>query len=106
MDWFCSGDSLTHMVLDSDPLKIIYCSAIRPRTLKNPNQRIVAAEGEEDHQPHSKMLKLLISSRDDGTPTKPDIPTVFLKSRHDDGPTQASLYLSSTQMISLEGPFY
>ena len=35
------GDFLTHMVLDADTLKIIYRSAIRPRTLKNPNQRLV-----------------------------------------------------------------
>ena len=28
--------------------------AIRPRTLKNPNQRLVATGGEEDHQPHPK----------------------------------------------------
>ena len=34
------GDSLTHKVLDADTLKIIYRSAIRPRTLKNPNQRL------------------------------------------------------------------
>ena len=34
------GDSLTHVVLDADTLKIIYCSAIRPRTLKNPNQKL------------------------------------------------------------------
>ena len=31
--------------------------AIRPRTLKNPNQRLVATGGEEDHQPHSKIIK-------------------------------------------------
>ena len=37
------GDSLTHIILDADIHKITYCSAIRPRTLKDPNQRIVAA---------------------------------------------------------------
>ena len=41
------GDSLTHMVLDVDTLKIIYRSAIRPRTLKNPNQRLVDAGGKK-----------------------------------------------------------
>ena len=37
------GDSLTHMILDADSLKIIYTSAIRPRTPKNPNERIADA---------------------------------------------------------------
>ena len=46
--------------------------AIRPRTLKNPNQRHVATGGEEDHQPHSKTLKQLTSSMDDGKSTMPD----------------------------------
>ena len=83
------ADSLTHMVLNADTLKIIYCTAIRPQTPKNPNQRLVAAGEEEDHQPHSKTLKLPSSSTDDGTPTLPDVPTVFIKSRHDDGPTSS-----------------
>ena len=48
------GDSLTHMVLDADTFKIIYRSAVRPRSLKNPNQRLIEAGGEEDHLPHSK----------------------------------------------------
>ena len=52
------GDSLTHMVLDADTFKIIYHSAIRLRTFKNPNQRLVEAGGEEDHQPHSKTLNI------------------------------------------------
>ena len=39
------GDSLTHMVLDDDTLKIIYRNAIRPWTLKNPNQRLVKGRG-------------------------------------------------------------
>ena len=43
-----------------------------------PDQRLVAAGGEEGHQPHSK---------DVGTPTKPDTPALFIKSRHDDGLT-------------------
>ena len=51
------GDSLTHMVLDAVTLKIIYRSAIRPRTPKDPNTRLVDAGGEEDHQPHKKSTK-------------------------------------------------
>ena len=80
------GDSLTHMVLDADTLKIIYRSAIRPSTLKNPNQRLVDAGWEEDHQPHSKPLK---HPTDDDKPTQPDVPTVFIKSTHDDHPTSS-----------------
>ena len=83
------GDSLTHMVLDVDTLKIIYRSAIRPRTLKIPNQKLVDAGGEEDHQPHSKTLKHPTSLSDGGKPTQPDVPTVCIKSRHDDGPTSS-----------------
>ena len=77
------------MVLDADTLKIIYRCAIRPRTLKNPNQRLVGAGEEEDHQPHYKTLKHPTSSSDGDKPTEPDIPTVFIKSRHDDGPTSS-----------------
>ena len=83
------GDSLTHMVLDAYTFKIIYRNAIRPRILKNPDQRLVEAGGEEDHQPHSKILKHPTSSSDIDKSTKPDLPTVFVKSRHDDGPTSS-----------------
>ena len=63
------------MVLDADTMKIIYRSAIRPRTLKNPNQSLVDAGGEEDHQPHSKPLK---HPTDGDKSTGPDVPTVFM----------------------------
>ena len=52
------GDSLIHMVLDSDTLKIIYRSDIRPGALKNPNQRLVDAGGEEDHQLTPRPLNI------------------------------------------------
>ena len=51
------GDSLTHMVLDAETIKIIYRSALRPESPKDPNKRLVDAGGggggggEEDHQP-------------------------------------------------------
>ena len=38
-----SEECAAYMVLDADTLKIIYCTAIRPRTLKNHSQRLVAA---------------------------------------------------------------
>ena len=83
------GDSLTHMILDADSLKIIYRSAVRPTPLKNPNQRIADTGGEDDHQPHSEPLKYPTSSSDGDKPTQPYVPTVFIKSRHDDGPTSS-----------------
>ena len=58
-------------------------------TTTMPDQRLVAAGGEEDHQPQPKTLKHTTSSTDVGTPTKTDTPIVFMKSRHDDGPTSS-----------------
>ena len=51
------GDSLTHMVLDAVTNKIIYRSALRSRTPKDPNKRLVDAGGEEEHQPHENPAK-------------------------------------------------
>ena len=45
-------DALTHIGFDAVTLKITYRSALRPRTPNDPNQRLVDAAGEEDHQPH------------------------------------------------------
>ena len=39
------GDSLTHLVLDAVTLKIIYRSALRPRTPKDPNKSLLLLEG-------------------------------------------------------------
>ena len=39
------GDSLTHKVLDAETLRIIHRSALRPRTLKNPNKGLLMMEG-------------------------------------------------------------
>ena len=82
-------------------LKIIYRSAIRPRTLKNPNQRLVNAGGEEDHQPHSKPLKHPTSSSDllNQMSQLSSSNQGMMMVQH-----QASLCLSSIQMILLEGP--
>ena len=52
------GDSLTHKNLDAETFKIIHRSALRPRTLKNPNKRLVDDGGEEDHQPHKNPLNI------------------------------------------------
>ena len=83
------GDSLTHMVLDAETLKLIYGSALWPRSPKDPNKRLVDAGGEEDHQPHSKPIKHPTPLPDGEKLAQPATPTVYIKSRHDDGPTSS-----------------
>ena len=84
------GDSLTHKVLDAVTLRIIHRSALRPRTLKNPNIRFVDDGGEDDHQPHSKPIKHLTSLPDVGKSEQSYTPTTdYIRSRHDDGPTSS-----------------
>ena len=83
------GDSLTHMILDAVTNKIIYRSALRPRTPKDPNKRIVDAGGEEDHQPHEKLTKHPTPVPHGEKSAPSDTPTVYIKSRHDDGPTSS-----------------
>ena len=100
------GDSLTHMVLEAETLKIIYRSALRPRSPKDPNKRLVDAGGEEYHQPHSKPTKHPTPVLDGEKSVQPATPTVYIKSRHDMVQPQASLCQSSTLMTLLEGPFY
>ena len=83
------GHSLTHMVLDDVTLKIIYRSALRPRTPKDPNKRLVDAGGEEDHQPHGKPTKHLTPVPNGEKSAQSDTPTVYINSSHDDGPTSS-----------------
>ena len=83
------GDSLTHMVLDAVTLKSIYRSALRPRTPKDPNKRRVDAGGEEDHQPHEKPTKHPTPVTNGEMSAPSDTPIVYIKSRHDDGPTSS-----------------
>ena len=68
-------------------LKIIYRSALRPRTPKDPNKRLVDAGVEEDHQPHGKPTKHPTPVPNGEKSAQSDTPTVYIKSRHDDGPT-------------------
>ena len=82
-------DSLTHMVLDAVTLKIIYRSALRPRTPKDPDQRLVDAGGEEDNQPHGKPTKHPTPVPNGEKSAQSDTLTVNIKSRHDDGPTSS-----------------
>ena len=100
------ADSLTHLVLEAETFKIIYRSALRPRSPKDPNKRLVDAGREEDHQTHSKPTKHPAPVPDDEKSAQPATPTVYIKSRHDDGPTSSKPCQSSTLMTLLEGPFY
>ena len=83
------GDSPTHMVLDAETLKIIYRSALRPTTPQDPYKRLVDAGGEEDQQPQSKPTKHLTLVTDGEKSAQSDTPAVYIKSRHDDGPTSS-----------------
>ena len=86
---FAEQDSFTHMVLDAVTLKIIYRSALRPRTPKDPNKRLVDTGGEEDHQSHEKPTKNPTPVPNGEKPAPLDTPTVYNKSRHDNGPTSS-----------------
>ena len=84
------GDSLTHTVLDAVTNKTIYRSSLRPRTPMDPNKRLVDAGGEQEHQPHEKPTKIHPTPVLNGEKSAPsDTPTVYIKSKHDDGPTSS-----------------
>ena len=94
------------MVLGADTFKIIYRSALRLRTLKDPNKRLVDGGGEEDHQPHSKPIKHPTSISDGEKSAQPDTPTISSNQNMMMVQPQASLCQSPTQMTWLEGPFH
>ena len=71
------------MVLDAVTNKIIYRSALRPRTPKDPNKRLVDDGGEEDHQPHENPTKHPTPVPHGEKSAPSDTPTVYIKSRHD-----------------------
>ena len=77
------------MVLDAVTNRIIYRNALRPRLPKDPNKRLVDAGGEEDHQPHEKRTKHPTPVPQGEKSALPDTLTVYIKSRHDDGPTSS-----------------
>ena len=83
------GDSLTHMGLDAVTLKIIYRSALRPRTPKDPNKWLADDGGEKDHQSHEKPTKHPTPVPNGEKPAPSDTPTDYIKSRHYDGPTSS-----------------
>ena len=66
------------MVLDAETLKIIYRSALRPRSPKNTNKRLVDAGGEEDHQPHSKPTEHPTPVPEGEKSAQSDSPTVYI----------------------------
>ena len=68
----CKGASEKRKLTQYVTNTVLPCAcAIRPRTLKNPNQRLVATGG-GDHQPHPRTMEHPTSPTDDGTPTMPD----------------------------------
>ena len=77
------------MVLDAVTNKIIYRSALRPRTPKDPNKRLVDAGGEEGLQSHKNSIKHPTPVPNGEKSAPSDTPTVYIKSRHDDGPTSS-----------------
>ena len=77
------------MVLDAVTNKIIYRSALRPRTPKDPKERLVDAGGEDDHQSHEKPTKHPTQLPNGEKSAPSDTPTVYIKSRQDDGPTSS-----------------
>ena len=91
--WVCLAeycrDSLIHIGLAAETLNIIYRSALRPRSPKDPNKWLVDAGGEVDHQPHSNPTKHPTPVPDDERSAQSTTPTVYIKSRHDDGPTSS-----------------
>ena len=99
------GDSLTHMVLDTVTLKIIYRSALRPRTPKDPNS-LLMLEGRKitslTENPQNIQLQCQM-----GRSQLNQIPLLSISNQ---GmmmvQPQASLCQNSTLMTLLEGPFY
>ena len=77
------------MVLDAEIIRNIHRSALRPRTLKNPNKKLVDDGGEEDHQPHSMTIKHPTSLSNSEKSDQLCTPTVYIGPRHDDGPTSS-----------------
>ena len=77
------------MVLDAVTHRIICRSALRPRTPEDPNKRLVDAGGEDDHQSHAKPTKHPTPAPNGENPVPSDTPTVYIKLRHDDGPTSS-----------------
>ena len=71
------GDTMTYKLLDTSSRKIIYRAAVRPHTSASPNLRFPPFGGE---LPSSKQ-----NENQEISPIK-TIPTIFLKSRHDDDP--------------------
>ena len=56
---------------------------------KNVSKRLVDGGGEEDHQPHEKPTKSPTPVPNGEKSAQSDTPTVYIKSRHDDGPTSS-----------------
>ena len=91
------------MTPDADSLQIIYRSSVRPRSPKNPNQRITDAGGEDDHQHHSEPLKYRTLNSNGDKPTQPDTQLFSSNQGMMMAQHQTNLCLNSNWMILLEG---
>ena len=83
------GDCLTHMLFYAVTRKNIYRSALRPRTPTDPNKRLVDGGVEEDHLPHGIPTKHPSPLPNGEKSAQSDTSTVYIKLRHDDGPTSS-----------------
>ena len=56
----------------------------------DPNKSLLDAGGEEDHQPHRKPTNHPTAMLNGEKSAESDTPTVYIKSRHDDGPSSSN----------------
>ena len=56
----------------------------------DPNRSVHDAGGEEDHQPHRKPTNHPAPMLNGEKSAELDTPTVYIKSRHDDGPSSSN----------------
>ena len=100
------GDSLTHMVLDAVTNKIIYRSALKPRTPKDPNKRLVYAVGRKI----ISLTKIPLNIQFQCQMGRSQLHQILLLSISNQGmmmvQPQASLCQDSTLMSLLEEPFF
>ena len=100
------GDSMTHMVLDAETFKIIYGNALRPRSPKDTNKRLVDDGGREiisltPNTPNIQLQCKMMRSKLNLLPLLSESNQGMMTVQ-----PQANLSQNSTLMTLLEGPFY
>ena len=84
------GNAMTHKILDNDTQKIIYRSAVRPKTSSTPNHRLVPHGGEVSASPDPSEDKISSGSplgSPEGYSPEQKAPTVFIRSRDEENPS-------------------